>query len=503
MALAVLTWWLKVIEPLATSFAKPFAEQIAALRLRLANQVGTKAWDDLVHAEHERAFVVAGAMKADLLADLAKAVERAIGEHRSLGKFRAEFRQIVADRGWHGWTGEGTPKGEAWRTRVIYKTNMATSYAAGRMAQLVRLNYPFWVYKHGNALEPRLQHLAWDGVALPPDHPFWATHAPPNGWGCTCEIRGARTAAGIRRAKGDPGKTLPDGWQTVNPKTGTPVGIDKGWGYKVGGSVADDINALVAQKAGKLPPEIARDFQIVAATIVPEVLAPSPSTFEDAIALGKRALVDIRANNEDLDAAMVQGDYDLAAPALRDALFDAMRKARSVGQERIALAGRPTREAVQLMRDVGGRLPSDWVRAANLKPLRVSILQGRGFYSPQDAKIVTDTSSTALHEYVHHLQFSLPGLDDLFQALHRMRTAGDPLEPMFPASSEFGRPDHYYRAYQGKEYSGRNPALEVLTMALQPLLGWDYTANRMLIELMKKDPEMLEMAIGVLLHWRL
>ena len=150
-------------EPLTAGFGKPFAEQMAALRLRLANQVGTVAWDDLAHAEQERAFVVAGAMKADLLADLAKAVERAIGEHRSLDKFRAEFKQIVADRGWHGWTGEGTAKGEAWRTKVIYRTNMATSYAAGRMAQLKAAKYKFWIYKHGNALEPRLQHLAWDG----------------------------------------------------------------------------------------------------------------------------------------------------------------------------------------------------------------------------------------------------------------------------------------------------------------------------------------------------
>ena len=248
-------------EPLRQSFAKPFAEQLAALRLRLVNQVGTVAWDDLDRVEHERAFVVAGALKADLLADLARAVEKAIGEHRSLDKFRAEFKQIVADRGWHGWTGEGTAKGEAWRTRVIYKTNMATSYAAGRMAQLVKLNYKFWVYKHGNALEPRLQHLAWNGLALPPDHPFWATHAPPNGWGCTCRITGADSAAGIRRAGGDPAKTLPDAWNAISPKTGAPAGIDKGWDYKVGGSVPDEINAFVAQKAAKLPEPIATAFK--------------------------------------------------------------------------------------------------------------------------------------------------------------------------------------------------------------------------------------------------
>lgn len=240
-------------------FGKPFAHQIAALRIRLAQLKISPKWTDLWQAEHDRAFMVAGAMKADLLADLAAAVDRAITEHRSIEEFRRDFRAIVERRGWHGWTGEGTAKGEAWRTKVIYRTNMATSYAAGRMAQLTATNWEFWVYKHGNAREPRLQHLAWDGVALPPDHPFWADHAPPNGWGCTCRIRGADSAAGVRRAGGDPDKTLPAGWQSVNPKTGAPIGIDKGWAYAPGRSVASTVNAMT-EKSVAWPYELNKAF---------------------------------------------------------------------------------------------------------------------------------------------------------------------------------------------------------------------------------------------------
>lgn len=244
---------------LAGSFAKPFAEQLAALRLRFGDLRGTAKWDDLRHAEHDRAFMVAGAMKADLLADLAQAVDRSVSEGRTLEWFRTEFRSIVERHGWHGWTGEGSAKGEAWRTRVIYKTNIATSYAAGERAQLKALNYRFWVYKHGNAREPRLQHLAWDGIALPPDHPFWKTHAPPNGWGCTCRIRGADTEAGIRRAGGTPGKALPEGWQTRDPRTGAPKGIDKGWDYAPGASVTETVS-LAAKRIASLPAEIGSDF---------------------------------------------------------------------------------------------------------------------------------------------------------------------------------------------------------------------------------------------------
>lgn len=244
---------------LSESYGNSFPEQVAVLRLRLGNQLPTQAWDDLRHSEHDRAFVIAGAMKADLLADIGAAVDRAITEHRSLEKFREEFLATADQHGWRGWTGDTTEKGRAWRARVIYRTNMATSYAAGRMAQLVDGNFKFWVYKHGNALEPRLQHLAWDGVALPPDHPFWATHAPPNGWGCTCRIRGANTEAGIRRAKGDPNKALPDGWQDPDPKTGAPAGIDKGWDYAPGRSLTQTVT-IAANKIETLPVKLGADY---------------------------------------------------------------------------------------------------------------------------------------------------------------------------------------------------------------------------------------------------
>lgn len=239
-------------------FKKPFKEAIAAFRLRMANPVPTARWDDLWQQQHDRAFMVAGATKADLLADLAKAVEKAIADGTSLEEFRRDFRRIVEERGWHGWTGEGTKGGEAWRTRVIYRTNMRVSYAAGRMAQLVEGGFPLWIYRHGGSVEPRIIHLGWDGLTLPPDHPFWATHAPPNGWGCSCYVVGARSFRGAQRLGGQPGKQLPDGWQKLDPKTGAPVGIDKGWAYAPGRSVAEEIVAAVKAKAQGLPDALAQ-----------------------------------------------------------------------------------------------------------------------------------------------------------------------------------------------------------------------------------------------------
>lgn len=245
--------------PLRALLRRPFPEQIAAYRLRLGNLVLTREWDEMLGAAHDRAFTVAGALKADLLADLALAIDKAIAQGTGLEEFRRDFRALVVRRGWHGWTGEGTRGGEAWRTRVIYQTNMRTSYAAGRMAQLREAGFRFWIYRHGGSLEPRLQHLAIDGLILPSDHPFWNTWAPPNGWGCSCWLTGAHTMRAAERRGGKPDVALPEGWDRLNPKTGTPEGIDRGWGHAPGASASDTITTA-AQKAANLPEPLAADY---------------------------------------------------------------------------------------------------------------------------------------------------------------------------------------------------------------------------------------------------
>lgn len=226
------------------TFRKPFAEQIAAFRIRLANQVPTQAWDDLLRAQHDQAFVVAGAQQADLLADLAEAVRRSVEDGETFETFKKDFRQIVEKRGWHGWTGEGSLRGEEWRMRTIYQTNLRTSYMAGRHAQLTAGNFRYWVYRHSGAAHPRLDHLSWDGLALAPDDPFWATHYPPNGWGCGCKVRGANSARSVERLGGDLSKVKPDGWNGRDPRTGAPPGIDKLWDYAPGASVSNAILAV-------------------------------------------------------------------------------------------------------------------------------------------------------------------------------------------------------------------------------------------------------------------
>lgn len=260
------------------AFGRPFPEQVAFFRQKLGNRVPTRRWDDLTGDAHDSAFVVAGAVEADLLTDLAAAVDKAIAEGRGLEEFRKDFRAIVTRNGWTGWTGEGSVGGEAWRVRTILRTNAYTSYAAGRYAQLVEGGFPLWVYFHGDSKEPRPEHLSWDGLVLPPDHPFWTTHYPPSDWGCSCYAVGARSARAARRLGGDPDKQLPGDWQAINPKTGEQKGIGKGWGYAPGASVVAAVNAA-ARKIG------AWDYQIAKAFMV-----NLPTGEQDALSIAYRAL---------------------------------------------------------------------------------------------------------------------------------------------------------------------------------------------------------------------
>lgn len=223
----------------------PFREQVAFFRGKLGNLVPTATWRDVWKSGHDTGFMVAGAAKADLLADLASAIDSAIADGHGLAWFRENFESIVARNGWTGWTGSGSEAGRAWRTRVIYETNLATSYAAGRLAQLREGGFRYWMYKHSDSvLHPRPLHLAWHGLVLSADDPFWDTHYPPNGWGCRCRVVGVDNLDDAKALGGDPGKALDPAWATVSAKTGEPVGIDKGWGYMPGATATDKVLAL-------------------------------------------------------------------------------------------------------------------------------------------------------------------------------------------------------------------------------------------------------------------
>lgn len=204
---------------------------------RIGASLPTRTWTDIYETQHDVAFVVAGAAKAGLLNDLRRAVDAAITQGETLRQFRAQFDNAVAN---HQWDYNG---GRDWRTRVIYDTNLNTSYAAGRYQQMqaVKADRPWWRYRHSEAVtEPREAHLAWDGLVLHADDSWWTTHYPPNGWGCQCYVETLSDEDLGRLGKAGP-DTAPDKdikqmrvGQAAPREVSVPQGIDPGFAYAPG-----------------------------------------------------------------------------------------------------------------------------------------------------------------------------------------------------------------------------------------------------------------------------
>lgn len=248
----------------------PFAEQNEFFRRKL--NLPTNAWTDIYTREHDYAFVVAGANRDNLVQDFRQAVEKAIEDGATLESFRKDFDRIVAT---HGWSYNG---GRNWRSRVIYETNLRSSYMAGRYEQLmaVREQRPYWQYLHSDAVEqPRPLHEAWNGLILRWDDPWWQTHFPINAWGCQCSVRALGDDDLMRMGKSGPdqapavvmetriiGQRSPDGPRTVE----VPQGIDPGFEYTPGKArldsavpVAREAEALIPAPGPGLPNRLAVD----------------------------------------------------------------------------------------------------------------------------------------------------------------------------------------------------------------------------------------------------
>lgn len=243
---------------------------------------------------HARAFVVAGAVKAELVEDLHAAITRALAEGRTLADFRRDFDAIVAR---HGWRHRG---GRDWRSRVIFDTNMRMARAAGRWQQIRSQadKAPWLRYVSVRDARTRPQHAVWHGTVLRVDAPWWHTHYPPNGWRCRCTVQ-QMSDRDLDRYGVSPNDEAPPvemEERQINTPEGprpwkTPAGIDTGFGHNVGIAAHGRVDAALAMErhgpwtplahpAGRsVPPEL------------PEISPrPAPATVHAVAAEGEAAL---------------------------------------------------------------------------------------------------------------------------------------------------------------------------------------------------------------------
>ncbi len=188
---------------------------------------------DVWRQEHAYAFTVAKCMQIDVLQDIRDAVTKALEKGQTFAQFRKGLEPTLADKGWWGrksmtdpLTGEekdvqlGSPR----RLKTIYSTNLRVARAAGQWqrAERTKAARPFFVYRLGPAKKHREQHVAWQGICLPVDDPFWDTHTPPCDYGCHCWLQQVTLAEKERMERdGVPDSTAP---QVIDRETGLPTG---------------------------------------------------------------------------------------------------------------------------------------------------------------------------------------------------------------------------------------------------------------------------------------
>ena len=198
---------------------------------------------DVWREQHATAFTVAKAMQMDVLESIGSELDRALAEGRTFEQFKNELQPTLQKLGWWGKREQTDPLtgdsnevqlGSPHRLRRIYQTNLRTARAAGQEQRIQRnkATRPFKQYKLGPSEVHREQHEAWNGLILPIDHPFWASHNPPNGFGCKCHVR-SLTAKKAQRLGGVSQAPTIEHQDYTNKRTGevsrVPKGIDPGF----------------------------------------------------------------------------------------------------------------------------------------------------------------------------------------------------------------------------------------------------------------------------------
>lgn len=301
------------------TFRLPFAEQIEFFKNKL--NLPTDSYLDLEGSEHDYAFVVAGANRNDVLSNFRQAIDKAINDGTTLDEFRRDFDDIVAKSGWD-YNG-----GRSWRSRIIYDTNLYSSYNAGRYQQHQAMSdyRPYLQYVHRDGQKnPRPTHQSWDDLVLPADDPFWKSHYPINAYGCHCSVI-AHSERSLKRRGLKVGSspkieyvTKVLGKRSGNPKTVTlPEGIDYGFDRIPGSNRVDMPSKLLLDKAISVPPDLATNMvsnvlQVaeVRALLNAEVKAMVDTVADEQLSRGVAKSVGILPN--DVVTALIEQDL---APA--------------------------------------------------------------------------------------------------------------------------------------------------------------------------------------------
>ena len=497
--------------------------------------VPTKNCYDIRDGAHNQAFTVANLARIDLLGDIKQSLIDAQKKGLTLQEWRENLTPTLKAKGWWGKDENGREMGTPWRLETIYRTNLQAAYMAGRRHEMLQATdtHPFWRYVAIMDSRTRPAHRALHGRVMRADDPAWDTIFPPCGFNCRCRVS-PMTAGSVER-----------GGYTVESSEGhlstEVVSVGKNESANITRLKLPSMDIPFKTDAGfNAAPSTGATTQLIKKTApdiikkLPEhpVFSPANATVDDFVALGKQRLNDVlnipatesMTVKQVLDSSKTWYDYYEHHDKLNRWVIRELERTRQAGTVVPNIKGGA--QAKQALKEATKGYPAEWVQATNdLGVLNVKFSakdRGWHFTAIQDGThnlqrfgvvkakrgegfMVTDSSSVAVHEFAHRIQAARLDIDDLFQQEHRLRTASDPVTqlPRQP-HGEIGKEDGYYNSYMGREYhrpmyKGRE-ALEVMTMAMQPVLGGDHFAAQFLFQMYHKDRRMLELTLGILFH---
>jgi SPP1 gp7 family putative phage head morphogenesis protein len=246
-------------------------------------------WREVWQEAHAKAFTVAGVMKADVLKEIRAGVQQALKEGKTLAQFERELEPLLKRRGWLGkgevrdaLTGEvaGRRLGPH-RLTTIYRTNMQTSYMAGRYKSYAEnvAARPYWEYVAVMDNRTRPEHAALNGTVLPAGDPFWNSYWPPNGFRCRCRVsaltRGEAHAEGKRLMTSEgrlgeaevpvgrsrPGQPAPKATvATFELRPGLKISPDPGFSYNPGKAAWPGLQDVLRTKLEAAPQRLAANL---------------------------------------------------------------------------------------------------------------------------------------------------------------------------------------------------------------------------------------------------
>jgi len=155
---------------------------------------------DVWRDQHARSFVVAKAMRQEVLETIRTKLDDALTGGKTLAQFTAGLEPELKRLGWWGQSMERDPLtgelknvqlGSPRRLEVIFHANMRSAHAAGQWARIQRVKdaFPFLRYIQIQRRTKREEHARYHQIILPVDHPAWERIFPPNGWFCGCTVQ--------------------------------------------------------------------------------------------------------------------------------------------------------------------------------------------------------------------------------------------------------------------------------------------------------------------------